>query len=28
VPLKYLEDLISRLSQGALSFAWPSFFGG
>jgi hypothetical protein len=28
LPLKYLEDLISRLSQGALSFAWPSFFGG
>jgi hypothetical protein len=28
VPLKYLEDLIGRLSQGALSFAWPSFFGG
>jgi hypothetical protein len=28
LPLKYLEDLISRLSQGALSFAWPSFLGG
>ena len=27
LPLKYLEDLISRLSQGALSFAWPSLFG-
>jgi hypothetical protein len=26
LPLKYLEDLISRLSQGALSFAWPSLF--
>jgi hypothetical protein len=28
LPFKYLEDLISRLSQGALSFAWPSFFSG
>jgi hypothetical protein len=27
LPLKYLEDLISRLSQGALSFAWPALFG-
>jgi hypothetical protein len=26
LPLRYLEDLISRLSQGALSFAWPSVF--
>jgi hypothetical protein len=26
LPLRYLEDLISRLSQGALSFAWPSLF--
>jgi len=24
LPLRHLEDLISRLSQGALSFAWPS----
>jgi hypothetical protein len=24
LPLRYLEDLISQLSQGALSFAWPS----
>jgi len=26
LPLRYLEDLISGLSQGALSFAWPSLF--
>jgi hypothetical protein len=26
LPLRYLEDLISQLSQGALSFAWPSLF--
>ena len=24
LPLKHLEDVISQLSQGALSFAWPS----
>ncbi|QUR66633.1 LmeA family phospholipid-binding protein [Mycobacterium spongiae] len=24
LPLRYLEDLITRLSQGALSFTWPS----
>ena len=24
VPLRHLEDVISQLSQGALSFAWPS----
>lgn len=27
LPLKYLEDLISRVSQGVLSFAWPPLFG-
>jgi hypothetical protein len=26
LPLRNLEDLISQLSQGALSFAWPSLF--
>jgi hypothetical protein len=26
LPLRYLEDLITQLSQGALSFAWPSLF--
>jgi hypothetical protein len=26
LPLRYLEELISSLSQGALSFAWPSLF--
>jgi hypothetical protein len=24
LPLRHLEDVISQLSQGALSFAWPS----
>jgi hypothetical protein len=24
LPLRHLEDLITRLSQGALSFTWPS----
>ncbi len=28
LPLKYLEDLITRLSQGALSFTWPSLLRG
>lgn len=27
-PLKHLEQLIIRLSQGALSFSWPSSFWG
>jgi hypothetical protein len=26
LPLRHLEDVISQLSQGALSFAWPSLF--
>jgi hypothetical protein len=26
LPLRNLEDVISQLSQGALSFAWPSLF--
>lgn len=28
LPLRHLEDLITRLSQGALSFSWPSLLGG
>jgi hypothetical protein len=24
LPPRYLEDVITRLSQGALSFTWPS----
>ncbi len=28
LPLRHLEDLITRLSQGALSFAWPSLLKG
>jgi hypothetical protein len=28
LPLRHLEDLITRLSQGALSFTWPSLLGG
>ncbi len=28
LPLRHLEDLISRLSQGALSFTWPSLLRG
>ena len=28
LPLRHLEDVITRLSQGALSFTWPSLFGG
>jgi hypothetical protein len=28
LPLRHLEDLISQLSQGALSFAWPSLLRG
>ncbi|OBJ54755.1 LmeA family phospholipid-binding protein [Mycobacterium sp. 1423905.2] len=28
LPLKYLEDLITQLSQGALSFTWPSLLWG
>ena len=26
LPLRHLEDVISQLSQGALSFAWPSLW--
>lgn len=26
LPLRHLEEVISQLSQGALSFAWPSLF--
>ncbi len=26
LPMRYLEDVISQLSQGALSFAWPPLF--
>jgi hypothetical protein len=28
LPLRHLEDVISQLSQGALSFAWPSLLRG
>ncbi|CAM4162280.1 hypothetical protein MB901379_01195 [Mycobacterium basiliense] len=28
LPMRYLEDLITRLSQGALSFTWPSWWRG
>jgi hypothetical protein len=28
LPLRHLEDLITRLSQGALSFTWPSLLRG
>ena len=28
VPLRALEDVITRLSQGALSFSWPSLWWG
>lgn len=28
LPLRHLEDLITRLSQGALSFSWPSLLRG
>ncbi|SOJ53802.1 hypothetical protein MSIMFB_01299 [Mycobacterium simulans] len=28
LPMRYLEDLITRLSQGALSFTWPSLWRG
>lgn len=28
LPLRHLEDVIAQLSQGALSFSWPSLFGG
>lgn len=26
LPMRYLEDMLTQLSQGALSFAWPSLF--
>jgi hypothetical protein len=28
LPLRALEDLLTQLTQGALSFSWPSLFGG
>jgi hypothetical protein len=28
LPLRNLEDLITRLSQGALSFTWPALLRG
>jgi len=28
LPLRHLEDLITRLSQGARSFTWPSLLRG
>jgi hypothetical protein len=28
LPLRYLEDLVTRLSQGALNFSWPSLLRG
>jgi len=28
LPLRALEELITRLSQGALSFSWPSLWWG
>jgi hypothetical protein len=28
LPPRYLEDVITRLSQGARSFAWPSLLRG
>jgi hypothetical protein len=28
LPLRHLEDLIARLSQGALSFTWPLLLRG